>query len=203
MKTAALTIALAALTTLGACSQTQTTTASVNDAKVLTGQDWTDVAQQMVTSITRRDLPATYASNGQPVVIAVGDFKNQTTRPQFTRQKDFMYNALQTALVNSGQFTVNMDIAGAGGDIEDLIRDARTLRFDPEYNEQTTTREGTLRAPSLILYGEINSIRAEQGRTTQYDYQVNTRLIDVETGEAIWFGTVPLTKTFTRSFLGS
>lgn len=190
------------LAVLGGCSQTRTTTGSVNDAKTLTGQDWYDFAAQLVASLEERQISQRYTNNGRPPVVVIGDFKNNTSKAGFTRQKDFMYNALQTELVNSGRYTVNMDIAGEGGDVETMIRDARLLRGSDEYDQSTVAQRGTMLAPDLILYGEIGRIIAEEGRTKQYDYQVNTRMIDVRTGQAVWFGTIPLSKTFTRGVLG-
>ena len=193
---------LAALAAAPACSRTTYSNRAANRADTLIASDWSMFADHVVASIDSNRLASRYSRDGRPPVIVIGDFKNRTSNASFTRQKDFMYNEVQAALVNSGMFTVNMDIAGAGGDIEPLIREIRQLRDSDEYDQRTTQPRGRLRAPDLILYGEINRIIARAGRSTQYDYQVNTRMIDAETGEAVWFGTIPLSKSFTRGLLG-
>jgi len=194
----------ACIAALPACSQTRTTTGSINQANTLNAQDWNDVAQRIVATITASGVAGRYSSNGEAPVLILGDFNNDTPVAAFTRQKDFMYNAIQTALINSNQFRVNMDIAGAGGDVETMIRDVRQLRGSDEYDQSTVADRGTLLAPDLILYGEIGGIKSQAGRTTQYDYQITTRLIDVRTGTTVPGGsaTIGLSKTFTRGLLG-
>jgi len=204
MRTVLAAIVLFALSAAG-CSQTRYTTSSTNQADNLSGQDWNTFAREIASSLAASGVSARYTDPEarHPPVIVIGDFRNQTSKAAFTRQKDFMYNAIQTALVNSGQFAINMDIAGRGGDVETMIRDARRLRGSDEYDQGTVARRGTLQAPDLILTGEIGEIISRSGRTTQYDYQVDLTLLDVETGlTAGWRATIPLSKTFTRGLIG-
>ncbi|MCP3913969.1 MAG: hypothetical protein GY711_00255 [bacterium] len=178
---------------LPACGSTGTTD--------LGPEDWTDFAAEMVTSMTETGVLERYRESGQPVVIAIGDFRNDSTNPKASREKDFMYNEIREAIVNSGRAQVNMDIAGTGGHVDRLLQEIHHLVDDPRYDPNS--REfGGAPIPRLVLHGQFISSERKSGRSTQVLYAASARLIEVQNATTVWEEQVILPTTFTRGILG-
>jgi PBP1b-binding outer membrane lipoprotein LpoB len=167
--------------------------------------EWSSFAGQILTTITPA-IDARWRAKGMsPVVIAIGDFKNKTSQPlaSFETSKEVMYQQIRRALVNSGKMTVNMDLAGSGGEVDSLIGSLDSLRMSGEYDQSTTTKAGSAQAPELVLWGDIISVKYEEGRTTNYGYALNLRLIDTSTRTTVVEEQVQLSKQFTKGLFGS
>lgn len=168
----------------------------------LTADEWRWAAGEMVRQMNENGILRKYAGPAnEPVVVAVGDFQNRTSNLNFTFNRRFMYNTIETALINSGQATVNMDVAGTGGTVDGLLKGIQDLRGSPLY-DPTTYAGGRARIPALILFGSIDAASVTSGNRTQYDYQVNVRLLDVETRTAVWSGLVDFSKQLNRAVIG-
>jgi len=191
---------------LAACSTTRTggEIKSVNSAKTITASEWASFAEAMKESIVQTGVVDRYRGpDGGPVVVVVGDFANDTNRPDFARTKDVMYNEIRKTLVNTGKIAVNMDFAGSGGSADSIVQQIAQLRASGEYDASTVPEAGRKQAPRLILNGQFVNIEFEEGRTKQYDYACAVRLIDVEKGYSVWEDQVIFPKQFTRGIFGS
>ncbi|HBS27988.1 MAG TPA: hypothetical protein DEB06_00720 [Phycisphaerales bacterium] len=168
----------------------------------LTADDWRWAAAQMVQQMNENGILAKYRGPAnEPVVVAIGDFQNRTSNLNFSFNRRFMSNTIETALINSGQATVNMDITGTGGSVDGLLKGIQDLRGSPQY-DPTTYAGGKARIPALILFGSVDAASVSEGRRTQYDYQVNVRLLDTQTRTAVWSGLVDFTKRLNRAVIG-
>lgn len=208
MKKTAKIITLTSLAILAAsCSSTRvgSNVKSSNSAKTITMEEWNTFANDILTTITPTLERRYYKKGENPVVIAIGDFKNKTSNPlaSFENSKDVMYGQIRKTLVNSGLATVNMDMAGSGGDVDSLLGDLASLRMSGEYDQSTTTKAGSAQAPELILWGDIITIKFTEGRTTRTDYALNLRLIDTSTRTTVFEEQVQLKKSFTKGLFGA
>jgi len=190
-------LVLAVFATIGCAAK-----GPVTRPDTLTADDWRWAAGEMVRQMNEAGILRRYSGPAnEPVVVAIGDFQNRTSNLNFTFNRNFMYNTIETALINSGQATVNMDIAGTGGTVDGLMKSIQDLRGSPLY-DPTTYAGGRARIPALILFGSIDASSVTSGNRTQYDYQVNVRLLDVETRTAVWSGLVDFSKQLNRAIIG-
>ena len=191
------------------CASTRTggDVKSSNNAKTLTLDEWNQFAVEILSTVEGRlNL---YRNDGSrtrqgPIVLAIGDFKNKTSQPlaNFSTTKDVMYGQIRKVLVNSGLVSVNMDMAGGGGDVDTLLGQIDSLRNSGEYDQSTTTQAGSAQAPELILWGDIISINFKDGRKSNFEYALNLRLINTSTRLTIFEEQVQLKKQYIKGFFG-
>lgn len=206
MRAAALTIALVLIaSTQSACTTTRVNPESqVTDFRRLSSAEWTAFANEMVNSLAMSGIIDDFPTDDTGrVIVAIGDFRNQTDNPYFTRDRDVMYNRIEDAMVRSRRIGINRDVAGTGGSRDALLRDIQDLMNSPDYDPQTMQLGSGAPIPSLILTGQIVAITTREGRTTQIDYQVNCELVDVRRRYAVWSDSFDLTKQRTRGLFGS
>ncbi|MDG2423376.1 MAG: hypothetical protein P8M22_05300 [Phycisphaerales bacterium] len=194
---------MASAIALGTGCNSQTRTGSqmkpINNAHTITGNEWDQFANWMKNSMVQSGVLARYRNDaGEPVVIAIADWDNNTNQRSFTRDKTVMENAIRKTLVNSGMAVINRDVGGSGSKAEGLTRSISELRESSEYDQSTVTRPGLARAPSLGLYMQINRIPVHDGRTTQYDYAVQCELIDLQNKYTVWEDQFLMSKQFVR-----
>lgn len=191
------------------CSSTRTgaSVKSSNSAKVLTIDEYNKFAQEIVGAISGRIIRFNTSESKQlgPVILAIGDFKDKTSQysANFANSKDVMYGQIREVLINQGLASVNMDMAGSGGEVDSLLASINSLRASGEYNQSTVAGPGKRLAPELILWGDIISIKFKDGRKTNYQYALNVRLLSVETGASIFEKQVQLPKQFIRGWFGA
>jgi PBP1b-binding outer membrane lipoprotein LpoB len=199
-------LALSALALLAtACSSTQTgdDIKSINDAKVITANEWAMFAQKMKDSMVQTGVFERYRGpEGQPVVIAIGDFINDTDQPDFARTQQIMRNEITKTFVNSGVAEVNMDFSGTGGTVDTVIQKIQELEDSDVYDQTTTGGLRAAQAPRLVLSGQFINVQFSEGRTTQYDYACDVKLIDVSRRTAVFQDQVIFPKQFTRGIFG-
>lgn len=184
---------------IAGCSQMSVNDKPITNVDTVTGVEWEYFAENLLFSIDSTGVFERYRGpNGQPVVIAMGDFVNKTSNPRIREQKDFMYSKVRATLVNSGKAEVRMDIAGTGGTVDELLRSMQAMRNSPNFD--APTMEPAM--PRLILHGSFNEIRTQAGRSTQMEYQAWCILVDVDRGVSVWEGPVDLRKKYTRGILG-
>jgi PBP1b-binding outer membrane lipoprotein LpoB len=195
----------ALLSVLGACSTTRVgdDVKSVNDAKTITASEWAMFADKMKNAMVETGILERYrGENGEPVVIAVGDFLNDTDNPDFTRQQAIMRNEITKTFVNANVAQVNMDFAGSGGSVDSVIQKIHELQGSAVYDQTTTTGLRSAKAPRLVLHGQFISTTVRAGRTTQYDYACAVKLIDVESRTTRFEEQILFPKQFTRGIFG-
>jgi len=129
---------------------------------------------------------------GAPPVI-VGWFRNRSVEhiPVGTFVGD-----LENAFVNSGAVTLV-----AGGEARDELRDER---YDQQQNARsdTRTRLGQELGARFILQGEVFSIEDEERNEKIVFYQVDARIVDLESNVVVWVGQHKIKKYVERFPLG-
>lgn len=193
------------LLVISACSTTRTgdDVKSVNEAKTITAAEWARFAQQMKDSMVQNGVFERYrGKEGEPVVIAVGDFLNDTDQPDFTRTQQIMRNEITKTFVNAGVAEVNMDFAGTGGSVDTIVQKIHELEKSDVYDHSTTTGLRQAQAPRLVLHGQFINNSFKEGRTTQYDYACAVKLIDVSRRTSVFEEQVIFPKQFTRGIFG-
>ena len=141
------------------------------------------------------------ANGGNPPAVIVGQFRNRSTEhiPVST-----FVNDLENAYINSGAVTVV-----AGDAQREQIRDERE---DQQDNARADTRAGLGQelGANYVLQGELNSIQDEE-ETTRFGatrkeqivfYQVDARLVDLESNAVVWAGQHKIKKYIERKPFG-
>lgn len=161
---------------------------------------WNDTDSRLVANeLIEQSLSASWARNysvargGEAPPVIVGEFRNRTMEhiPVNTFIRD-----LERAFVSSGTIRV---VASS-----DQRQEIRTEREDQQdhANASTRARLGQELGAKFMLQGEIDAIEDEEGRERVVYYQVDARLVDLESNEMIWLGNHEIKKVVTRSRLG-
>lgn len=141
------------------------------------------------------------ANGGDPPTVIVGSFRNRSSEhiPVST-----FVNDLESAYINSGAVTV------VASDAErDQIRDERD---DQQQNARSDTRAGLGQelGANYVLQGELHSMEDEE-ETTRFGatrkeqivfYQVDARLVDLESNAVVWAGQHKIKKYIERKPFG-
>ena len=141
------------------------------------------------------------ANGGDPPTVIVGSFRNRSSEhiPVST-----FVNDLESAYINSGAVTV------VASDAErDQIREERD---DQQQNARSDTRAGLGQelGANYVLQGELNSMQDEEetmrfGATRKEKivfYQVDARLVDLESNAVVWAGQHKIKKYIERKPFG-
>ena len=189
-------LALAALlATLAACAPVQVRRMDTKEEKDLSGR-WNDtdarlVAEEMIPdSLGRPWLPTAQQRLGRTPAVIVGVVRNQSLEHINT---DSFVEALQRALINSGKvaFVASQDERGQ-------LRDERKDQ-DRNASDATRNAHGEEQGADYVLSGAINAIQDEvQGEKVVF-YQVNLKLLDVQTNQIVWNGQKQIKKNVVRS----
>ena len=141
------------------------------------------------------------ANGGDPPTVIVGSFRNRSS--EHIPVNTFV-NDLENAYITSGAVTV------VAGDTErDQIRDERD---DQQQNARSDTRAGLGQelGANYVLQGELHSIEDEE-ETTRFGatrkeqivfYQVDARLVDLESNAVVWAGQHKIKKYIERKPFG-
>ncbi len=167
------------------CQPATTNIDSVNDTgKPLMGLDYRDFARaasDMVQSMSRS--AALQKPGGGRYVMATSTIKNDT---MLRIDTDQLMAKIQEELLNSGRVVFTSSI-GTGDSVDEMIRKARDLRSDPEYNKKTVQEKGKLIAPDLSISGKIIQKNMDYDKKTQQvEYYFQLRITSLEDGLVIW-----------------
>lgn len=189
-----------------ACSKTNVTRIDPASVTDLSGR-WNDtdsrlVANELIYQSLNGPWIARYgdARGGKAPPIIVGTFRNRSTEhiPVGTFVGD-----LERAFVNSG-----VVVLVAGGAERDELRDERD---DQQVNARSDTRAslGQELGARFILQGEIHSIEDQEtsrrvGSRSEkiVFYQVDARIVDLESNIVVWAGQHKIKKYIERPPLG-
>lgn len=189
-----------------ACSKTNVSRIDPASVTDLSGR-WNDtdsrlVADELIYQSLTGQWIARYgdAQGGEAPPVIVGTFRNRSTEhiPVGTFVGD-----LERAFVNSGAVTLV-----AGGDERAELRDER---YDQQVNARSDTRAslGQELGARYILQGEIQSIEDQEtsrrvGSRSEkiVFYQVDARLVDLESNIVVWAGQHKIKKYIERPPLG-
>lgn len=193
--------------TVAACSKTNVSRIDPAAVTDLSGR-WNDTDSRLVAAeLIDQSLNGVWLDRyadthgGASPPVIVGDFRNRSTEhiPVGTFVGD-----LERAFVNSGAVTLV-----AGGLERDELRDERE---DQQYNARSGTRAdlGQELGARYMLQGELLSIEDEETSRGVLNsrkekivfYQVDARLVDLESNVVVWAGQHKIKKYIERPPLG-
>ena len=157
---------------------------------------WNDVdAQTTAQAMIKECLEAPWyaewrAQTGKKPVVIVGNVVNKSHEHINT---ETIINELERALINSGQIRFVANDA-----VRAQLRAERRAMRDWS-NPATIKKLRNELGADFMLVGSINTIiDKEGGREVKY-YQVDLKLINLETNEIVWIGQHKIKKYITRS----
>lgn len=152
------------------------------------------VAEEMIADSLAHPWLATaeYQGQRQPVVV-VGAVRNQSSEHIDT---GVFVEELQRALINSGRVQFVADAYERG-----QLRDER---WDQEQHAADGTRKahGQETGADFALTGQISSVVDRSGGESVVLYQVNLKLVDIESNRIVWNGLKKIKKNVLRSAVG-
>lgn len=122
--------------------------------------------------------------DGQMYVLAVSKVVNDTVLRFDT---DILTSYITEELMNSGKVMVTSAMAAKADNRDDMINGARSVRNNPEFNQNTVPQAGQLVAPTHSLYGKIihREVRMDNG-DKQVEYYFQMRIVEVANGLQWW-----------------
>ncbi len=190
-------IALCALL-LAACAPVQVHRLDAREVKDLSGR-WNDtdarlVADEMIAdSLGRPWLPAARQRLGRTPTVIVGVVRNLSMEHIAT---EVFVESLQRSLINSGQVAFV-----ASRDERQQLRDER-LDQDRNASDGTRKAQGEETGADFALSGAINAVQDEVAGEKVVFYQVNLKLLDVQSNQIVWNGQKQIKKVVVRSAVG-
>ncbi len=187
-------IALLAVSFVGACSPS-VRRIETNVVKDVSG-GWNDtdaqmVAQEMITDCLNGGWYTKFLmQKGKEPTVIVGTVNNKTMEHINT---DVFIEEMQRALINSGKvnFVASKDERGE-------IRTER-LEQDEFASEETRKAFGREIGADFMLSGVLSSVVDQAGSKAVVFYQVNLKLINIETNQIVWNGQKQIKKFVKRS----
>ncbi|MBQ4493085.1 MAG: penicillin-binding protein activator LpoB [Elusimicrobiaceae bacterium] len=169
-----------------------------NTTKDLSGK-WNDADSRMTAETMIKDClegnwynKALKAKGGNEPVVIVGTIKNNTM--EHINTSTFV-EEMQRALINSGkvEFVASKEERGE-------VRDERLEQ--QEYSSEETRKEfGREVGADYMLSGVLDSIVDQEGRKSVIYYQINLKLINIQTNQIVWNGQQKLKKYVAKNSL--
>ncbi|MBR4507870.1 MAG: penicillin-binding protein activator LpoB [Elusimicrobiaceae bacterium] len=169
-----------------------------NTTKDLSGK-WNDVDSRTTAETMIQDClnanwynKALKAKGGNEPVVIVGTIKNNTM--EHINTSTFV-EEMQRALINSGkvEFVASSEERGE-------VREERLEQ--QEYSSEETRKEfGREVGADYMLSGVLDSIVDQEGRKSVIYYQVNLKLINIQTNQIVWNGQQKLKKYVAKNSL--
>jgi len=148
------------------------------------------VAEEMISdALARSWLEEFIIQKGKKPDVIVGRIRNESY--EHISVETFIQD-LERELTNSGK--VNFV---AGKSEREEIREER-LDQAQHASEESAKRPGQEAGADFMLIGSINSILDESGGKKVIYYQVDLRLVDMETNRKAWLGQKKIKKLLTR-----
>jgi uncharacterized protein (TIGR02722 family) len=177
------------------CAGTQVKRMDVGEVKDISGK-WNDTdskltADEMIQDcLSRPWLSKASQAKGKPPTVIVGTVRNQSHEHIAT---DTFVEDLQRALINSGQ----VEFVASKGERGDV----REERLDQESNasEETRKEHGQESGADFMLSGAINTIEDKEGGQSVMLYQVNLKLLNMQSNQIAWNGQKKIKKFVKRS----
>ena len=149
------------------------------------------VAQEMITDCLQSGWYTRFLTRyGKEPTVIVGTVSNNTMEHINT---DVFIEAMQRALINSAKvdFVASAEERG----------DVRTERLEQDEfaSEETRKAFGKEIGADYMLSGVLNSVVDQAGSKAVVFYQVNLKLIDIETNQIVWNGQKQIKKYVKRS----
>ncbi len=190
-------LALFVLPFLFACG-TKVERMDVDTTKDLSGK-WNDTDSRLVAETMIQEClngpwyaKAVKETKGQEPVVIVGTVVNDSMEHINTRT---FIEEMQRALINSGKVEFVASSSERGE-----IRQER-LEQDEYASEATRKAFGKEVGADYMLSGVLNSIIDKEGRKSVIFYQVNLKLINIETNKILWNGQKQIKKYVAKNSL--
>jgi len=149
------------------------------------------VAEEMIQdSLSRPWLPAARQRLGATPSVIVQGVRNDSMEHINTGT---FIEELQRALINSGR------VRFVAGQAERQGVRAERAEQDVNASEATRKAHGQEAGADFALSGAITSTEDREGGTTVVAYQVNLKLIDLESTEIVWNGQKKIKKVVSRA----
>jgi penicillin-binding protein activator len=184
---------LAALMAFTGCSNKVTRVA--HDSTIDLSGRWNDTdsrltAEEMVKDCMGAAWYTKYATAQKTPTVIVGEIRNKSH--EHISAETFVTD-IERSLINSGKVEF---VANKGE--RDQIRDEKG---DQASNASVTTRQmsGEESGAQLMLIGDINSIVDSEGGKSVVFYQINLKLIEIESHKQVWIGDKKIKKFVERS----
>lgn len=154
-------------------------------------QDFAKTADMMIKSLLSDPAFASFNPTNRKVV-AMGEIVNDTALRIDT---DKLTAKITMAMRHSGKFILTSAVA-AGGPLDPMSEEVRTLRKNKEFAPKSIANPGTLIAPDFSLSGKIyqNNVRLSSSKM-QVEYFFLLRLTDLTNGLVYWEDEKTIDKT--------
>lgn len=160
------------------------------------GGGWNDTDAQMVAAEMINDClnagwyNKTLLKLGKEPVVIVGTVSNNSMEHINT---DVFVEEIQRALINSGKVEFVASKSERG--------EVRTERMEQDEfaSEETRKAFGKEIGADFMLSGTLNSVVDKSGKKALVFYQVNMKLINLETNQIVWNGQKQIKKYVKRS----
>jgi len=186
-------VATVAVSALAGCSSTEVKRVDVTEEIALSDR-WnaTDsrlVAEAMVSDMVSFPWAAEFEldNNRKPTVI----IQRIANKSHEHIAVDTFVNDIKRSIIRSGKANFV-----AGGEEREAIRDERS---DQELNSKDAKAQGQEKAADYALSGTVNSIVDQAGDKRVTFYQVDMKLIDMESNIEVWNGQEKIQKYQNKS----
>lgn len=190
---------LGAIVFAAGCAGKQVTRIDPDAVTDLSGR-WNDTDSRLVANaLIEQSLGNPWASRyasahgGQAPTVIVGEFANRSHEhiPVGTFVRD-----LEAAFINSGAVRV---VATS-----EERQEVRAEREDQQEHARADTRARMAQelGAQYMMQGDIQTITDREGRETVVYYQIDARLVDLESNEKVWTGQHRIKKYIERSRFG-
>ena len=152
-------------------------------------RDFDEAASKAIQSMLKSG--ALDKKSGDRYVLAISRITNDTMQHIDTDQ---LIKKIRVELLRSGKVVVTTAV-GANGAEDKMSKQARELRNDDEFNQNTVQKKGTLVAPEMSLSGKIlqRNVAMDDGKQ-QVEYYFMLSLTEIKTGLAWWEGETVIGK---------
>ncbi len=152
------------------------------------------VAEEMIAdTLSRPWLANATRKTGNPPTVIVGQVHNESM--EHIDCQAFVED-LQRSLINSGRVEFVASALERG--------DVRAERYDQDTNASEATRkaQGEEQGADFVLSGSIRSNVDRVGGESVVAYQVNLKLLDVQSNKIVWNGSKKIKKNISRAGAG-
>ncbi len=152
-------------------------------------RDFDQAASEAIQSMLKSG--ALDKKDGSRYVLAISRVTNDTMQHIDTDQ---LIKKIRVELLRSGKVVVTTAVSANGAE-DKMSMDARKLRENDEFNQNTVQKKGTLVAPDMSLSGKIlqRNVAMDDGRQ-QVEYYFMLSLTEIKTGLAWWEGETVIGK---------
>ena len=152
-------------------------------------RDFDQAAAEAIQSMLKSG--ALDKKDGSRYVLAISRVTNDTMQHIDTDQ---LIKKIRVELLKSGKVVVTTAVSANGAE-DQMSMDARKLRENDEFNQNTVQKKGTLVAPDMSLSGKIlqRNVAMDDGKQ-QVEYYFMLSLTEIKTGLAWWEGETVIGK---------